>query len=104
MKTPRERAIIVEFSALAVLLLSLGWLAHFKDATDKPSHFFLIIPITASFFVFGGFLSSLFFRWMESKADHTPEAQKMQKAIFAFMAFALSVIWVISVLKVFKLF
>jgi hypothetical protein len=104
MKTPRQRALIVEFSALAILLISVGWLAHFKDADEKPGSLFLIIPITASFFVLGGFISSLFFRWLESKAEHSPEAQKMQKAVFAFMAFSLTVIWVVSVLKIFKLF
>ena len=104
MKTPRQRALIIEFTALAVLLLSVGWLGQLKEAGDAIGSIHLIIPLTASFLVLGGFISSLFFRWQESQNEHSPEAQKMQKTMFAFMAFALLVIWLIAALKTFKVF
>ncbi len=104
MKTPRQRALITEFTALAVLLLSIGWLGHLKEAGEAISAIHLILPLTASFLVLGGFISSLFFRWQESQNEHSPEARKMQKTMFAFMAFALLVIWLIAALKTFKVF
>jgi len=104
MKSPRKIALITEFTALAVLLLSIGWLGHLKETGTPVTTFLLIIPFAASFLVMGGFISSLFFRWQETQKNQSADALKMQKIVFILLAVGLSAAWLIAILKTLKIF
>jgi len=93
-------SLIVEFSALAILIGSMVWIGQIKQAGNALATWQLALPVIASFFVLAGFLSNMYFRWINSaggKSNTTPR----NRVFFWILALSLLSVWCIAVIKTF---
>lgn len=98
-KTPhplRKPLLILEFAALAVLLISMAWFsAHVDDgATLSPA--WLLIPALASLAVFCSFIGLMYLRWVAAaQADN----KTRHKIVFSLLAITLIGVWLYGIVN-----
>src|SRR5690554_7057866 len=70
----RKSLLILEFSSLAVLLVSMGWFSNLSSAGNPVHPAWLLVPAAASLGVFLSFIGLMYLRWVRSE-EHTSELQ-----------------------------
>lgn len=93
-------SLIVEFTALFILIVSMVWIGQIKQAGDPLATWQLALPVIASFFVLSGFLSNMYFRWISSAGGKSSLTQRNQ-VFFWLLALSLLTVWGFAVVKTF---
>lgn len=87
--------LILEFSSLAVLLISLLWLGQMSQAGEPLNLGHRLLPVIASGLTLAGFLGCMYVRWLRAAEAIT----QPRRALFVFFwVFALSLfaIWLMA--------
>ncbi|MBJ6136034.1 hypothetical protein [Marinobacter litoralis] len=90
----RKPLLILEFSCLATLLLSMGWFSTQSSADNPISPAWLLVPAVASLGVFLSFIGLMYLRWVASATD---DRRNRHKVIFALLAITLLGVWVYGI-------
>lgn len=90
----RKTLLIIEFSALTVLLASMGWFSRQTDTGHSINPAWLLIPAVASLGVFSSFIGLMYIRWVmaASAAD-----QLRHKIVFSLLAITLIGVWIYGI-------
>ncbi|HDZ37230.1 MAG TPA: hypothetical protein ENH62_02915 [Marinobacter sp.] len=90
----RKTLLIIEFSALTVLLASMGWFSRQTDPGHSINPAWLLIPAVASLGVFSSFIGLMYIRWVmaASAAD-----QLRHKIVFSLLAITLIGVWIYGI-------
>ncbi len=86
----RKPLLIVEFSALAILLVSMGWFSSRTEDGAMLSPAWLLIPAAASLVVFVSFIGLMYLRWVVAAAA---ERQARHKIVFSLLVLTLLGVW-----------
>ena len=90
----RKTLLVIEFSALAVLLASMGWFSSQTDTDHSINPAWLLIPAFASLAVFMSFIGLMYLRWVvAASAEH----QLRHKVVFSLLAITLVSVWVYGI-------
>ncbi|WP_372966451.1 hypothetical protein [Marinobacter sp.] len=90
----RRPLLIIEFTCLAVLLISMGWFSSQSTAENPISPAWLLLPAVASLGVFLSFIGLMYLRWVVSANDDQRSRHKM---IFVLLALTLIGVWVYGI-------
>jgi hypothetical protein len=90
----RKALLITEFSALAVLLASMGWFSSQADTGHSINPAWLLIPALASLGVFASFIGLMYLRWVVAAGTAD---QLRHKLIFSLLAITLIIVWVYGI-------
>lgn len=90
----RRPLLITEFTALAVLLGSMGWFSSQTGDGQTISAAWLLIPTLASLGVFLSFIGLMYLRWVAA-ADSSNRLR--HKVTFSLLAITLIGIWIYGV-------
>lgn len=90
----RKMLLIVEFSALAVLLASMGWFSSQAEPNHSINPAWLLIPAVASLCVFISFISLMYLRWVVAVSTAN---QLRHKIVFSLLAITLTCVWVYGI-------
>ncbi len=90
----RKPLLIVEFTALAILLGSMGWFSSHTSGGGTLNASWLLIPALASLGVFLSFIGLMYLRWVA--AAETANRFR-HKVIFALLAITLIGVWVYGI-------
>lgn len=90
----RKPLLILEFSALAVLLGSMAWFSSQTADGTKISAGWLLIPAFASLGVFVSFIGLMYLRWV---AAANAANRTRHRIIFALLAITLIGVWVYGI-------
>jgi hypothetical protein len=90
----RKPFLIMEFSALAVLLSSMGWFSSRAEGDDPLSPAWLLIPAVASLGVFISFIGLMYLRWVVAAAAGR---QLLHKVVFALLVVTLLGVWAFGI-------
>ncbi|MBL1273210.1 MAG: hypothetical protein COB25_012235 [Oceanospirillales bacterium] len=90
----RKPLLITEFSALAVLLASMGWFSSQTDTGHSINPAWLLIPASASFAVFLSFIGLMYLRWIVAVSAAN---QLRHKIVFFLLAVTLIGVWVYGI-------
>jgi hypothetical protein len=86
--------LIAEFSALAILLASMGWFSSQTSDGQTISAAWLLVPALASLGVFLSFIGLMYLRWVAA-ADSANRFK--HKLIFSLLAVTLIGVWIYGV-------
>lgn len=90
----RKPLLIIEFSALAVLLASMGWFSGQTEPGHSINPAWLLIPAAASLVVFVSFIGLMYLRWVvAASATH----HLRHKIVFFLMAITLIGVWIYGI-------
>ncbi|WP_100639163.1 hypothetical protein [Marinobacter salexigens] len=90
----RKALLIAEFSALALLLASMGWFSSQTDTGHSINPAWLLIPALASLVVFISFIGLMYLRWVVA-ASATNSLR--HKVVFSLLALTLISVWVYGI-------
>ncbi|MGO3295735.1 MAG: hypothetical protein ACTILN_08695 [Marinobacter sp.] len=90
----RKALLIVEFSALAVLLASMGWFSSQAEPDHSINPAWLLIPAAASLGVFISFIGLMYLRWVVAVSAAN---QLRHKIVFSLLAITLISVWVYGI-------
>ncbi|MBU2954730.1 hypothetical protein [Marinobacter sp. F3R08] len=90
----RKPLLITEFTALAVLLASMGWFSSQTNEGQTISAAWLLIPAFASLGVFLSFIGLMYLRWIASTESGN---QFRHKVIFSLLTVTLVGVWIYSI-------
>lgn len=86
----RKPLLITEFTAVAILLVSMGWFSSRAADGAALSPAWLLIPATASLAVFISFIGLMYLRWVDAAAA---ERKRRHKVVFSLLAITLLGVW-----------
>lgn len=86
----RKPLLITEFTALAVLLASMGWFSSRTESGAELSAAWLLIPAAASLAVFICFIGLMYLRWVVAAAA---ERRTRHKIVFSLLVMTLLGVW-----------
>lgn len=90
----RKPLLILEFSALAILLTSMGWFSS-RAADGQPLNpAWLLIPAIASLAVFISFIGLMYLRWVVAAAA---ERRVRHKIVFSLLVITLLGVWAFGI-------
>jgi len=90
----RKPLLIAEFTALAVLLASMGWFSSQTSDGQTISAGWLLIPAFASLGVFISFIGLMYLRWVASAESGN---RFKHKVIFSLLAVTLIGVWIYGI-------
>jgi len=90
----RKPLLIIEFTALAILLGSLIWFGSSTPPGEVLAPAWLLVPAVASLLVFTSFIGLMYLRWVVT-AD--AEGQIRHKLIFSLLASTMSSVWLYGI-------
>jgi H+/Cl- antiporter ClcA len=90
----RKPLLITEFSALAVLLASMGWFSSRVGDGEPLSPAWLLIPALASLAVFISFIGLMYMRWVVAAAA---ERRVLHKVVFALLVLTILGVWAFGI-------
>lgn len=90
----RKPLLIIEFTALAILLGSMTWFGYSTPPGEVLAPAWLLIPAMASLLVFTSFIGLMYLRWVVTAGA---ERQNRHKLIFALLALTMSSVWLYGV-------
>ena len=90
----RKSLLILEFSSLAVLLVSMGWFSNLSSAGNPVHPAWLLVPAAASLGVFLSFIGLMYLRWVASVSD---DRRTRHWIIFALLTLTLLGVWVYGI-------
>lgn len=86
----RKPLLITEFTAVAILLVSMGWFSSRAEDGAALSPVWLLIPAAASLAVFISFIGLMYLRWVVAAAA---ERKSRHKAVFSLLVITLLGVW-----------
>jgi hypothetical protein len=90
----RKPLLISEFTALAVLLISMSWFSGHTADGNTLAAAWLIIPAVASLIVFLSFIGLMYLRWITAAEG---PGRSRQKVVFLLLATTLIGVWVYGI-------
>jgi hypothetical protein len=90
----RKPLLILEFSALAVLLTSMGWFSSRAQGDEPLNPAWLLVPAVASLAVFVSFIGLMYLRWVVAAAA---ERQLTHKIVFSLLVLTLLGVWAFGI-------
>jgi hypothetical protein len=90
----RKPLLITEFTAVAILLASMGWFSSRAEEGAALSPAWLLIPAAASLAVFLSFIGLMYLRWVVAVAA---ERKPRHKLVFSLLAITLLGVWAYGV-------
>lgn len=90
----RKPLLILEFSALAVLLTSMGWFSSQAQGGEPLSPAWLLLPAVASLAVFISFIGLMYLRWVVAAAA---ERRVRHKIVFSLLVITLLGVWAFGI-------
>lgn len=90
----RKPLLIIEFSSLAILLISMAWFGSRADSGGALSAVWLLIPAAASLGVFASFIGLMYLRWVVAATD---QRRGRHKIIFGLLTLTLLGVWVYAI-------
>lgn len=90
----RKPLLILEFSALAILLTSMGWFSSQAAGNEPLNPAWLLVPAVASLAVFISFIGLMYLRWVVAAAA---ERQIRHKIVFSLLALTLLGVWAFGI-------
>lgn len=90
----RKALLILEFSSLAVLLISMAWFSNQSTDSAPLSAGWLLIPALASLGVFLSFIGLMYLRWVASVSD---QRRTRHRVIFALLTLTLLGVWIYGI-------
>ncbi|MBP54954.1 MAG: hypothetical protein COB82_04685 [Marinobacter sp.] len=90
----RKPLLITEFTAVAVLLASMGWFSSRAAEGAALSPVWLLIPAAASLAVFISFIGLMYLRWVVAAAA---ERKPRHKIVFSLLVMTLLGVWAYGV-------
>lgn len=94
LKRWRKPLLILEFSALAVLLASMGWFSSQAQGSDPLSPAWLLVPALASLAVFISFIGLMYLRWVVAAAA---KRRVRHKIVFSLLGLTLLGVWAFGI-------
>lgn len=95
----RKPLLILEFSALAILLTSMGWFSGRSDEGDPLHPAWLLVPAIASLLVFISFIGLMYLRWVVAAAA---ERRVRHKIVFSLLVITLLGVWAFGIANTWK--
>lgn len=92
----RRILLIIEFSSLALLLVSMAWLSQRAGAGEPVATLWLLLPALASLGVFASFVGLMYLRWVAAAGVRNPSRQKL---LFALLAITLLAVWLYAMIR-----
>ncbi|KMQ73334.1 hypothetical protein [Marinobacter subterrani] len=89
----RKTLLITEFTALGILLASMGWFSS-QTGNEPISPAWLLIPALSSLGVFLSFIGLMYLRWVSSANSSN---RSRHKIIFSLLAVTLIGVWVYGI-------
>jgi hypothetical protein len=86
--------LITEFTAVAILLVSMGWFSSRAEDGTALSPVWLLIPAAASLAVFISFIGLMYLRWVVAAAA---ERKPRHKIVFSLLVLTLLGVWAYGV-------
>ncbi|KPQ27301.1 MAG: Acyltransferase family [Marinobacter excellens HL-55] len=86
----RKPLLILEFSSLAVLLISMVWFSRHSGAGEPMNAVWLMIPAAASLGVFISFIGLMYLRWVVTASD---QRSIRHKIVVILLAITLLGVW-----------
>ncbi len=90
----RKPLLILEFSALAVLLISMGLFSGQNQESDPLNPAWLLVPAVASLGVFISFIGLMYLRWIVAAAA---ERRVRHKIVFSLLVITLLGVWAFGI-------
>lgn len=90
----RKPLLILEFSALAILLTSMGWFSGRSQDGDPLHPAWLLVPAIASLLVFISFIGLMYLRWIVAAAA---ERRVRHKIVFSLLVITLLGVWAFGI-------
>lgn len=90
----RKRLLVLEFSCLAILLLSMAWFGNQSQGDQPLSAAWLLIPALASLGVFLSFIGLMYLRWV---AAATEARRRRHQIVFSLLTMTLLGVWVYGI-------
>lgn len=90
----RTPLLILEFSALAILLGSMAWLSRQTSDGQPLDAAWLLVPALASLGVFVSFIGLMYLRWVAAASTHR---RTRHKIIFSLLALTLLGVWIYGI-------
>lgn len=90
----RKPLLMMEFSALAILLASMGWFSSRSQEADPLHPAWLLVPAIASLLVFISFIGLMYLRWVVAAAA---ERRSRHKIVFALLVITLLGVWAFGI-------
>lgn len=90
----RKHLLIIEFSSLAILLISMAWFSSRAGSGEALSAAWLLIPAVASLGIFLSFIGLMYLRWVAT-ADE--QRRTRHKIIFTLLTITLLGVWIYSI-------
>lgn len=90
----RKSLLITEFTALAILLASMGWFSSRTESGAELSPAWLLLPAAASLAVFISFIGLMYIRWIVAAAA---ERRPRHKIVFSLLVVTLLGVWVYGI-------
>ncbi|SNC77138.1 hypothetical protein SAMN04487881_3811 [Marinobacter sp. es.048] len=90
----RKPLLIAEFTALAILLASMGWFSSQTTDGQTINAGWLLIPAFASLGVFISFIGLMYLRWVASAESGN---RFKHKVIFSLLAVTLIGVWIYGI-------
>jgi len=90
----RKPLLILEFSALAILLSSMGWFSSRAESGEPLNPAWLLVPAVASLAVFISFIGLMYLRWVVAAAA---ERRVRHKIVFSLLVTTLLGVWAFGI-------
>lgn len=90
----RKPLLILEFSALAILLTSMGWFSSQAAGAEPLNPAWLLVPAVASLAVFISFIGLMYLRWVVAVSA---ERQVRHKIVFSLLVLTLLGVWAFGI-------
>ena len=90
----RKPLLIIEFTALAILLGSMIWFGSSTPPGEVLAPAWLLVPALASFLVFSSFIALMYLRWVVTAGA---ERKVRHKLVFALLAATMSSVWLYGI-------
>jgi len=92
----RKPLLILEFSALAVLLVSMGWFSSEAQGAEPINPGWLLIPAVASLAVFISFIGLMYLRWVVAASA---ERKTRHQIVFSLLVITMLGVWAFGIAK-----
>lgn len=92
----RKPLLILEFAALALLLISMAWFSGRAEEGAPLSPGWLLIPALASLAVFCSFIGLMYLRWV---AAAQADQKTRHKIVFSLLAVTLIGVWLYGIIN-----
>jgi hypothetical protein len=90
----RKRLLILEFSCLGLLLVSMAWIGNQSDSESPLNPAWLLVPAAASLGVFMSFIGLMYLRWVAAASE---ARRRRHIIVFSLLTVTLLGVWVYGI-------